>query len=693
MDHQILDVPDAHRGKSDTWAILGVIMGGDKPTSMDGYLMPMFQDLQAALGDDPRGHMFLRYQGPNDGRPHAEPRLIPILISLVADTPARATMTKGLPHMAGMGCFWCWLKTAKEDNAIHPKGYATPVPTPVVPALVRPPVVQEPGEAAPPAPSHVHMWEPVCRVTNEEMRLRGELVESGHLTQSDAGCIGVPIVCKYFEHVQPSWAHVVPTGHSLLFGLVKSHLKWVFAPGSPFRARERRLMKARFGHLMVPTEYGRKPYHHNKCSGWIMESFMHFIKHEWAYVFKGIMTKPEHAKHLELWRCLVSASLHYLTPGADTPETVLENIETAYANLKKYAVGMQEFQEELKAPDTTFSPNLHMLICRLYLQELERGRSFRDAEFWVERLMQYVKLWAGKHSPGCSKGLISCLRDQVHRGVKRFAAMRPDAADAEEQRAGPKRARLVGPGRDPISVADAQVQEGQQCQLVGAGSLRCPVPDSEERVRQACCITVGEMNRGREQHSGWEPADVNALFPTASNVPGEAAVPPARPGLVRYYTRAMCTQQKMNSVAYRRAVKRPSTWVLAQYFHGGSTEKINKYAAHIEFWVRLEHPDHPGHFLRLAIARLVRLHPQAAPAPRPAAPTAAAPPPKRKQMVSDVNPDQWYGIDGELLHTMLVCAFPDGEGKPMPPAQVTLLIRVSDRYSLAGPAGCHRDAN
>ncbi|KAL6755700.1 hypothetical protein V8C86DRAFT_3098542 [Haematococcus lacustris] len=158
----------------------------------------------------------------------------------------------------------------------------------------------------------------------------------------------------------------------------------------------------------------------------------------------------------------------------------------------------------------------HTAAARLYLQELERGRSFRDAEFWVERLMQYVKLWAGKHSPGCSKGLISCLRDQVHRGVKRYAATRPDAAEAEEQQAAPKRARLVGPARDPISVADAQVLEGQQCLLVGAGSLRCPVPDSEERVRQACCITVGEMNRGREQHSGWETADVNALFPTAS---------------------------------------------------------------------------------------------------------------------------------------------------------------------------------
>ncbi|KAL6753929.1 hypothetical protein V8C86DRAFT_2438127 [Haematococcus lacustris] len=339
---------------------------------------------------------------------------------------------------------------------------------------------------------------------------------------------------------------------------------------------------------------------------------------------------------------------------------------------------------------------------RLYLQELERGRSFRDAEFWVERLMQYVKLWAGKHSPGCSKGLISCLRDQVHRGVKRFAAMRPDAAEAEEQQVAPKRARLVGPGREPISVTDAQVLEGQQCQLVGAGLLRCPVPDSEERVRQACCIAVGEMNRGRGQNSGWELPDINAIFPTAPKVPGEAAVPSARPGLVRYYTRAVCTQQKMNSVAYKRAVRRPSTWVLAQYFDGGSTEKINKYAAHIEFWVRLEHPNHPGHFLRLAIARLVRLHPERGlpellhgvgdpkpehvpkdvPEPEPqrqqqdgaggtADQTVDMPiegacgvqfAPKRKKPVSDVNPDQWYGIDGELLHTMLVCAFPDGEG-------------------------------
>ncbi|KAL6746130.1 hypothetical protein V8C86DRAFT_2445448, partial [Haematococcus lacustris] len=139
-----------------------------------------------------------------------------------------------------------------------------------------------------------------------------------------------------------------------------------------------------------------------------------------------------------------------------------------------------------------------MLICRLYLQELERGRSFRDAEFWVERLMQYVKLWAGKHSPGCSKGLISCLRDQVHRGVKRYAATRPDAAEAEEQQAAPSgHGWLVLPGTPSV----------WQMHRCWRGSNAC----CEERVRQACCITVGEMNRGREQHSGWEPADVNAL--------------------------------------------------------------------------------------------------------------------------------------------------------------------------------------
>ncbi|GFH32750.1 hypothetical protein HaLaN_32021, partial [Haematococcus lacustris] len=28
---------------------------------------------------------------------------------------------------------------------------------------------------------------------------------------------------------------------------------------------------------------------------------------------------------------------------------------------------MQEFQADLKAPDTTFPPNLHMLICRCHM--------------------------------------------------------------------------------------------------------------------------------------------------------------------------------------------------------------------------------------------------------------------------------------------------------------------------------------
>ena len=37
------------------------------------------------------------------------------------------------------------------------------------------------------------------------------------------------------------------------------------------------------------------------------------------------------------------------------------------------------------------TPNLHMLACRLYKQEAAHGCVAHNLEFWVERMIQYVK--------------------------------------------------------------------------------------------------------------------------------------------------------------------------------------------------------------------------------------------------------------------------------------------------------------
>ncbi|KAL6760275.1 hypothetical protein V8C86DRAFT_3024436 [Haematococcus lacustris] len=79
---QLVDVPDHVRGKDDTWAILGVII--DNKTSADshvtGYMKPIFEAFQGALGTDVSKHVHLRSEDLGD-RPTVGPRLYPIVVS------------------------------------------------------------------------------------------------------------------------------------------------------------------------------------------------------------------------------------------------------------------------------------------------------------------------------------------------------------------------------------------------------------------------------------------------------------------------------------------------------------------------------------------------------------------------------------------------------------------------------------
>ncbi|KAJ9513377.1 hypothetical protein QJQ45_001421 [Haematococcus lacustris] len=394
-----------------------------------------------------------------------------------------------------------------------------------------------------------------------------------------------------------------------------------------------------------------------------MDDYMNFLKHEWEYVLLDIMKRSTTNRrlHFELWEHLVQAVLHYLTPGADTPATVEANIQKGFQNLLDYAKKLEKHKVDLHVPAHMFSPNLHMCECRLLYQELQRGRSFRDAEFWLERAMQYMKRWGGKHAPGSTIGLSACLREKVYRQAQRFLHKirvlqgREDEEGGHQSQQGAEGEPLgsqqggagdgtrglvqrtnsgAGQVRTPTTVEDAQPEPERNCQLVGAGYRECPVTGGEQWVRQAVCTMVGELNAGlRGEGSGWCEQDVLDLFSTPPATSGAPAQPPSVPGRVWYFTRAECTQQMMFSVAYKRAEKRNNSWAMDKYYYRNSLSTVNEYAAHIQFWVRLEHPVIPGRFLRVAIARLFPVYPMGGlpnllhgmgPEPVPAVAAAAA---------------------------------------------------------------------
>lgn len=89
----------------------------------------------------------------------------------------------------------------------------------------------------------------------------------------------------------------------------------------------------------------------------------------------------------KLWKKLRAAVLHYCRPATDSNPFSTEANAAAAQNLRRYA----ELLEEHKFPDFMFTWNLHWGVCRLPQQELARGSTGRDAEWWTERLMQYYK--------------------------------------------------------------------------------------------------------------------------------------------------------------------------------------------------------------------------------------------------------------------------------------------------------------
>lgn len=93
-----------------------------------------------------------------------------------------------------------------------------------------------------------------------------------------------------------------------------------------------------------------------------------------------VFPKPELR---EAWNALRSGLLHYFRFQSGNFASARKE---AQRNLFKYA---QLVEQHMDYRLLTY--NLHMLNCRLYDQETARGHVFSTMEFWVERMVQYMK--------------------------------------------------------------------------------------------------------------------------------------------------------------------------------------------------------------------------------------------------------------------------------------------------------------
>jgi len=123
-----------------------------------------------------------------------------------------------------------------------------------------------------------------------------------------------------------------------------------------------------------------------------MEDFLHFVESFSYFIFLP-GTLPEGLDRM--WKLIQRFVNHYCRGVSFAGHGAsFEHQSNLAANaLKEYAVLVEE-----NFPSKMCTYNLHMLVCRLPVQEKQRGSAAKDMEMVVERSMQYFKGRIGTHN-------------------------------------------------------------------------------------------------------------------------------------------------------------------------------------------------------------------------------------------------------------------------------------------------------
>jgi hypothetical protein len=257
-----------------------------------------------------------------------------------------------------------------------------------------------------------------------------------------------------------------------------------------------------------------------------MEDMLHFVECFSQYIFQGVLS----ATLQEMWGLLRKAVLHYCRIGDPAVQFTPAACKAAKDALWQYACKM----EQLGFPNQMFTCNLHQAICRLPEQEAARGMVGCDAEWWVERLMQFFKATVdGKVVKDVEKTFANRVLDRD--ALMAMRAQRPDLKVFDE---------LV-PAYRSLPIAGPTVDDGDADgnQMLGKGQV-------VKRKGKMVAMTAVLDHVKKYKPAGWDEAAVQQAFAD---------------GRVLRYTRAdKCGDEIISSAQYGRSSTRHNYWVEVQ---------------------------------------------------------------------------------------------------------------------------------
>jgi len=559
------DVSSANLGKTAYTRPLVVIPGPSMPPNLSPYFAPILEGFADPLHEESKCKVSL----PNG----SSATITMILEGLLADTPARNKCSLWLGVNAHVHCGWCLHEgttcehTAEDgriSRTLYYKGYHAPVLHSLASSALccgRPEKDQVHGKK-------FRVGDALLYLTDEEQVARAQLFEEGKHTSSELGCKGMSFFINKVHYLSYNNFFIVPIAHALLYGVVKKFIEHLFRP---IRVDEsgvlpwdiipqdkRKDIERRAKDVHVPSDFG-KTYRDIKQykNGYTMEEWLHFVETFLAYILQGCL----HKKLLELWLLLVEVVDHYMRPyDYANQREFLDASEHAAESLYKFACKL----EQEKFPDSMFTYNLHMLVCRLHKQELARGAAHKELEFVVERCIQDAKSLCGrKHVNDPDKVLANAYLWKLRIGELKA---------------------LLGLSKSHVSLhavcsneSDVDIVVGG-CQMLGTGK----VVTKESDIDQIHLSVLKWM------------LDSSGL----TNWSSDLVLLSLREKMCYAYDSALCDQDVLVAEGKGKAKLRTNAWAVVNYVEDGT------YVIHIKNFVKIAPPFDAAGMLDLQPLRL-----------------------------------------------------------------------------------------
>lgn len=465
------DLSPVLRGKKEFTRVLMIIPGPKEPSNVDIYMELMTREF-AAYGPDGQGLVVTPLVRCGDGKVKQGVAFkhTVMLVGLHADSPARSKAGHFLGAAAYFGCPWCWITGTRVGDTMTYLGYKEP--TVIKRGVLRGMAVQIGVNDEHRVLSEVCQWERSAAYLEEEIAAKASNQPAPQGLSSFFGISGFSVFHEKLAYLDMQFNSfwMVPFCHAVFLGLVKDLVRVMTnfksnhqPPALMIAKKQLKLVSGRETDFVLTTDFNR-PY-----SCFVAHSGRYVIE-DWArllLVYSSYLFCPDvhDGQHIiggplkKAWGHLRRfVQYHYAPKNFDSARR-----EEARNELIEYAKILEEHCPSL------CKQNLHILCCRLNMQEEARGSVYGELELWIERVVQDVKRKT-RYRATTDPEKVAARSITANTAMELMKVQYPSLRNIDDEIKKRKRARGDAAGYDePDDVGLIGEGDGDDTEMVGAG--------------------------------------------------------------------------------------------------------------------------------------------------------------------------------------------------------------------------------